>query len=525
MDPLDPRKTWWWERQTQTRLTKWAIALLQGRPYTVNLVDKGSSYILPEEHIIQINAQMFPKRDPNEQFTATQGLLAHEVGHAFFTEAWPDGERESRLREMTNILEDCRVEQSISIYYPGIAENIRFLGDLMLKKVGPYRNRAAEQAYLCCLTWRWANSRISETSMLDRMEIGREGRQLWDLVRPLVEMAWVAESTTGVIKISRQILTILEIEPEVVPMKPFELWNDDLPLERTDQAQLFPGGPCETTQPGRGKGLEGSAVFQCDSITTPLPYHEVEAEAFSLANQLIDELRLPAQNERLEPDEWGGRYSFRQELRTPETPNLLRKGEDLSSHGLAIHILVDRSGSMSSVNEVVRLALMAVYLACTQLGIPIGISYFGADQEKEQTLLVSPPLPFATESAKALIAGFEGKTSNEFLYWGLIEAETSLTSCREQTKLILVVHDGEPVYKGPDGNDWTLSHAAIRRLMKEGFLVIGLFLHVKGHKEHMSAGIHKLSKLFPKLVISDNQQFAQKLGNFLRSLSTKAGFD
>ena len=160
MDPLDPRKTWWWERQTQTRLTKWAIALLQGRPYTVNLVDKGLSYILPEEHIIQINAQMFPKRDPNEQFTATQGLLAHEVGHAFFTEAWPEGERESRLREMTNMLEDGRVEQSISIYYPGIAENIRFLGDLMLAKIGPYRNRAAEQAYLCCLTWRWASSRI-----------------------------------------------------------------------------------------------------------------------------------------------------------------------------------------------------------------------------------------------------------------------------------------------------------------------------------------------------------------------------
>ena len=99
-------------------------------------------------------------------------------------------------------------------------------------------------------------------------------------------------------------------------------------------------------------------------------------------------------------------------------------------------------------------------------------------------------------------------------YWGLIEAENSLTSCREQTRLILVVHDGEPVYKGPEGNDWTLSHTAIRRLNEEGFLVIGVFLHVKGHKEHMSAGIHKLSQLFPKLVISDDQQFAQKLSNF-----------
>ncbi len=523
MIKLDPRKTWWWEQQTQTRLTKWAIALLQGRRYSVRLLDKGSSFILFEERIIQINAQMFPKQTPTEQFCATQGLIAHEVGHAFFTQAWPGGEKDNRLREMTNFLEDERAERAIRIYYPGISETIHYLGNLMLERIGPVRNKPAEQAYLACLAWRWAYGRISELQMLERMEIGREGGRLWTKVRPWVEKAWEENDTGCVIRLSHQILEELGIEDNNPPMQPEGLGNDDLPYTNSEAVQPFPKGPCSATQPGKGKGLDGSETFQADSITTPAAYSALELQAIPFANQLVEELRLPAQEVDLELDEWGGRYSFRQEMRTPETPHLVRRAAGHSSQDLAIHILVDRSGSMAGINEDIRLSLMTLYLACMELGIPLGISYFGADQEKDQTLLVSQPLACAGEKAKALIAGYEGKTSNEFLAWGLREAESSLSVCREHTKVILVAHDGEPVYHGALGNDWELSQAAIRRLMKAGYLVIGIFLYPAGGADHAHTGFQKLKKLFPNLIDCDQQQFARKLGNFLRSLGLKPG--
>ena len=520
---LDPRKTWWWEKQTQIRLTTWALALLQGRRYSVHLTEKGSSFILLDERVIQINAQLFQEHSPVEQFYATQGLIAHEVGHAFFTQAWPNGEKETRLREMTNFLEDKRVERAISIYYPGIAETIQKLGDLMVQRITPIHSYPAEQAYVVCLAWRWACGRIPEEQMLERMKCGPNTCALWKKVRPLVELAWEAVDTTRVIQISRQILEVLELNENNPPLQPASIGNDDLLNSNNEPVQAFPEGPCSTIQPGRGKGLEGGETFQTDTVTTPAAYNALEEQALPFANQLAEALRLPARAVSLEPDESSGRYSFRQEMRTPLTPHLVRSVTGLSSQDLALYILVDRSGSMSVVNEEIRLSLMTLYLACMELNIPLGISYFGADQERDQTLLVSQPLSCESEKTKALIAGYEGKTSNEFLAWGLREAEANLSTCQARTRVILVVHDGEPVYHGCLGNDWELSQSGIRHLIKAGYLVIGVYIYPSSQTEHARSGEVKLQKLFPNLVSCSQKQFAQKLGGFLSSLAYHPG--
>ena len=175
------------------------------------------------------------------------------------------------------------------------------------------------------------------------------------------------------------------------------------------------GTPGDQVQPGLGKGEpdeERGALF-ADTYSTPAPYVELEDQAHPLARQLSEALQLLTPETRLEPHDNQGRYSFRQEVRTPDTPHLLVQSMDSSPRDLALYLLVDRSGSISTIQDEVRLALMMLYLAGTELEIPTGVTYFGAHENNRagQGMEVTPPTPAASESVKALIAGFEGTTN------------------------------------------------------------------------------------------------------------------
>ena len=72
------------------------------------------------------------------------------------------------------------------------------------------------------------------------------------------------------------------------------------------------------------------------------------------------------------------RYSYRQELRSPNSPYLLRQGHRYSSCQLALYPLVDRSGSMKEIETEVHLALISLYLTATDLEVPTGGAFFGS---------------------------------------------------------------------------------------------------------------------------------------------------
>ena len=514
---VDPRTVWWIFREPQTRLIKWVLALLRGRPYTIRLEPEGTGYHDWENHVIQANPQLFPKEQPEVQFRLTQGILAHEAGHAWFTSAWP-GQRESRLQEMCNFLEDQRIENAICVLYPGIAPAIRLLGDHMLadQKRLP-RLSAREQAYLCCLIWRWAYNRIDESRLFDRLGICKEAQQLWGRVKPLVEQAWTAEDTHQVINLSHRVLELLGIDPNETPARYIRSSAGNIPTSRTENALPFPAMPAESEQPGLGKGGSGeqSKRLLTDRYSEPAPYIDLEDRARPLACQLAEALQLPRPDVRLEPHESLGRYSFRQEVRTIDTPNLLVQGVDVSPRDLALYLLVDRSGSMNCLEDEVRLALMMIYLAATELEIPCGLAFFGAheDNSHELVLEVTPPARQAQESVKALIAGFAGSTHFEFLDWGLARAEAALMAVTERNKVLVIVHDGEPVYDGRLGCDWKLSRAHLQRLERQGMTTIGVYL---GDDSDL---IGKLHVLFPRLIVCSNNDLPDKLGNLLRSLA------
>jgi hypothetical protein len=514
---LDPRRTWWWGRTAQNRLKKWALALLRGKRYVIKIEENGTGYHDPLNRVIQANPALFPRETPETQFRLTQGILAHEVGHAWFTGAWPD-QREGRLQELTNYLEDERVERAVSIFYPGVAPALWMLGDQMLARQEPLsRASPADQAYACCLVWRWANRRLPERNMLARLHLSPSAERLWARAKPLAERAWTAVDTEQVIELARQILAILGIDPQDHPLRLPDLPAAGIPARRADPPRPFPSAPAEETQPGLGRAEPNDELDRlfADAYSRPAPYVELEDQAWPLARQLAAALTLPTPDTRPEPHESQGRYSFRQETRTPETPHLLHQGVEVSPRDLALYLLVDRSGSMGTIQESVRLALMSLYLAGTELEIPTGLGFFGAcdTERRERVLEVTPPLSQASEAVKALIAGYEGETSSEFLDWGLAMAEKALLARPERRKILAVIHDGDPVYKGPDGDDWALSYAHLRRLDRAGFFVVGVYLGDEGEY------LQRVQALFPRLAACEAGDLSEKLGSLLRGLA------
>ena len=162
-----------------------------------------------------------------------------------------------------------------------------------------------------------------------------------------------------------------------------------------------------------------------------------------------------------------GRYNFRKEVCTSDAPFLLTQSSDLLVHNLALYLLVDRSGSMCNIEEPVCLVLMSLYLAANELEIPAGLAFFGANYEhsEKRLLEVTSPVLRVSKATKALIAGFNGvRTHNKLLSWSLLKAEEALCLRPERCKVLLVIHDGDSVYKGADGNDLALNQTYVSRL-------------------------------------------------------------
>ena len=407
-------------------------------------------------------------------------------------------------------------------FYPGVAGVL----DLRCKLRLAQKSEKAEplppewQAFEACLVWRWAKRRrLSQKKMLAALKFETAGTKLWRKIRNLVELAWDAPDTARVIELAGRILEILGIPPET-PRLPFDLLMGDdatgIPRLRTDAPLPLPDEPCKDRQPAPFQPDDGvDQEAGGDIALQPAPYTELERDARPLATQLSEALKLPEPDTRPEPSEWRGRYSLRQEVRTPDTPCLCTELPDPTARSLALYGLVDRSGSMDSAEEEVRLALMTLYLAATDLQVPVGLAAFGADGDGNEVWLTCPiaPLsPQADETVKALIAGYSGETNAEYLDWGLRLAERELAARRERCKVLVVIHDGQPVYSGRRGNDWALSQAHVLALTERGVIVIGLYL---GDDED---DVERLGQLFPSLIVTTPPQLPERLGDLLRAL-------
>jgi hypothetical protein len=114
---------------------------------------------------------------------------------------------------------------------------------------------------------------------------------------------------------------------------------------------------------------------------------ESTTEVTQIARRILDILELPEDVEipdwleevlevQVVPHEYRGHYSYRQEQRTPDTPNLACIQVGYRVPSLAWGIVVDRSGSINSMLEPLQQGLMAVHLALEELALPHRIAAF-----------------------------------------------------------------------------------------------------------------------------------------------------
>ena len=363
--------------------------------------------------------------------------------------------------------------------------------------------------------------------MFERLNVSIAGKRLWLKIRPLVEQAWTAPDTQAVISLGREILHILDMPLSTPRLGLVQVNAGDIP-QRGAQPIPLPHDPSDFS-PGIGAGMfdqDLPGLPARGKALDPAPYIELEEKVRPHASRLAEALKEPKPDQSRAPHEYRGRYSFRQEIRTPDTPHLANIELGQAARSLALFVLVDRSGSMDRFEQPVKEALMTIYLAAIQVGIPIGIAYFGEDDFYAGDLHLPPDLITVeqtvaqvakydannVELSKALIAGYTGWSSEEYLDWGLRKAEADLRTRPEHLKVLTILHDGEPVYHTRSVSDWDLSLAHLHSLEQAGVFTIGIHL---GHDN-----LEKLHKLFPRLVnCPDSESLPDKLGRMLMSLT------
>jgi nitric oxide reductase activation protein len=251
------------------------------------------------------------------------------------------------------------------------------------------------------------------------------------------------------------------------------------------------------------------------SWSRPQPYIALEDTARPLAQRIVETLQEPRPNVRPRADATSGRYSYRLEARDWERP--FQKCADMgrAPRSLALYLLVDWSSSMRSNAPGVKLAMMALHVAAEQLRLPHAITFFGAGRDAALSERLETIVAFTDrgEWPKALIAGYEPSAGNEYLFAGLDRAAEELQSRPERDKIILCVHDGQPVWSGREGRDWDLSIAQVKTAEQKGIRVIGLFL---GEDEEE---LRRMKLLFPHLIVTTPERLPEKLGAMVISLA------
>ena len=112
-----------------------------------------------------------------------------------------------------------------------------------------------------------------------------------------------------------------------------------------------------------------------------------------------------------------------------------------------------------------------------------------------------------------LISAMPGEMERLLLQQRLDLAIASLRERPERDKIILCLHDGQPVWSGREGRDWDLSIARVTQAERKGIKVIGLFLG-EGEED-----LRKMQLLFPRLIATTPDRLPEKLGGMLISLA------
>ena len=440
----------WWEwGPVQDRLRRYLRSLVLPAHYELEFGGVPTARVTYQLRLVQVNPVAYGQ-DRKEQYAATKGLIAHEAGHILFTDTTAEP-GDPLARVVFDYLEDGRVEEHITRLLPHTRGPIHKVGRLALRAsrvqaIPPFNRRMPGRALLrACLVWRWC--------VRDGEPLWFPVPEEWERIRPLVEEAWVSTPSRAA-EIAEEIAAILRrLEPNLDDLARAGALSG-LGLDARPEGENSPdglpvpqaGGPAKDPSDADGDGGDGEELTKIlreagagSAGYNVAPYLWLEEKVRPHARRLAELVRVPQRRGRLVATEDRGRYSWRQELRTPDRPFLLWEGPGPKPPRAAIGILVDTSGSMQSRGKIqgAREALMMLHLALREGRVPHAVVAFD-DRPR-----VVKEIDDDREVVKARIAALH-PDGNTYVRRAFRRVMDMLRPRPEERKLIIVIHDGKP---------------------------------------------------------------------------------
>lgn len=571
-----PPMPWWQWKRAEKALHTWVRSLIGERPYTIAFKEGAGSYVNFSTREIVVEPNMpellekggappltYPRTWRRQRVTTpatlqwrlARALARHESAHVLYTQP-SKRDRDGIVHWLFNALEDGRIERYLGAMYPWTWGDFVELG-LIVWQSFTLPDAQHQRLISACLLHRWDTLRPKKAA--PRVTFADAATHaLWEeRLRPLVEEAWAAGESERVIEIALEILAIVGVPEDAkasgmgMPTNPMdasprgERGDDDGPISPPSVPIFTPPGaddaPGEETESASGDppGVDfdltrGHMFLQ--------PYRDIEREVGGAVRRLIKEIAPPTPYTAPRPHMAKGAFSVREHIRSQgEKPMLYARDPARSPEGLAMVLLIDRTGSMGNGQferyDVpaadfyspdgrmyhARRAAMLLALACSGAHIPLCIGYAGnmvyprhgamagrfSVHLPESVVWVRDwDTPTDTEGQYAAIAGMYGDAGNaERVSESLQLAKAKLRARREKTRLIIYLHDGEPTDEIPEQVKRSVDDAR-----RDGTIVIGLFVGDQSER-------HKLAAIFGAehtIGVPDLTKLPERLGAILR---------
>lgn len=577
---------WWTWKRAERRLETWVRTLIGARPYTLAFKTGDGSYVNMRTREIVVDptmadrwggAALLPYRWPGAtlrtleqlQFRVSRTMARHESGHVLFTDDYAvAGPLHAWL---TNALEDQRMERLTGRHYPPARADFAALGALLWQKqpLPPVAASRTDRLLNHCLFWRWDCLRPAATPSRWRWGDDEERRCWEEHIRPLVEDAWQAPTAARVAEIALELLARLDL-PQSAGTDGRALMPSDIvialsggaaggALGRAADDQPLGSAGDDARSPGSGARDDDSAGMIVDEDDPPTvdsdpsagemwmqPYAPLQREVGGHVRRLLRALAVPTPDEDVRPASDRGAFSARAHVRSQgELPLLHRRVDDDDPAGLALVLLIDRTGSMGGSPDPIdwsaggrpspafetgrmphaRRAAILLDLACAAAEIPLCIGYAGNQgwsvhhPHGPRDFVRDAPViwvrdwrtPPSAEGPRALLAGMYGDSGDECYSASLMLALAQLRDRPERTRVIIYLLDGRPTDETP-----AMVRRTVAQVRRAGVGVVGLFVGDQGQ-------IRYLQDIFGDDTIgdADRTQLPERLGRVLLRYARK----
>lgn len=205
---------------------------------------------------------------------------------------------------------------------------------------------------------------------------------------------------------------------------------------KTTSKQVQDGVKEATPQGVTQQMLRAAGIGQYQPDVIGRAYNHIYQDALPIAQVLIKELKAEAPKAVKAPSRYPGKIRARYLIRDGSKPFAQEKLVGIKTPKMAMTLILDRSGSMSSMMYNLQVMTTAIYLACEKLRIPLAIWALEGQVHLKKHDEWGPHV-------LAKIAGLEAVTGTQMMPT-IKDATAELKKRPEEMKQVVVIHDGSP---------------------------------------------------------------------------------